>query len=471
MKFELPQSWKEGFPMKLDTSQGQLWRIGLPIFLILLMIVWFTMGLWYKQTYGRYRSRNDSIQQLLTIRRHILGEEIDSLTSNNSSICNALLDKKGVYSQINESKTALVNWRPLTVRLAGYLGGDVSVRDGVFDMKKGIQLALILGARSFVFDIDYLDNKPCEPVLIHRDENGYMRSLHVGSIQDGMESLKQMAFSSNYDPVIIIIYLRRIPDGKVQQRTFFTSIASQLDPLSMYHLGSTEQGNFHNCRSESSLFTSEITNFQKKFIVLCNYNTSLLAQTQNPKDNLDFWVNARLYVDELGKSSNLGDVTDSVPNGQVPYAQVGSTTQLLMIPDDDKSKYNDKSSNTFKIALSPVDKVLSINEMVTLLNALGIQCVPIDVIRLGSTKQHLRTLNNKKDAVTLEDLSNPTNQKDILSFWTYGGYSRKLIIEGFEDPPPAPIAAPIPGFIIPKQIAPKKPPPSTNSNGGLVSIA
>jgi hypothetical protein len=471
MKFEIPQSWKSGFPMKLDMSQGQVWKMGLPIFLIILMIIWFTMGFWYKHTYGRYRSRESSIQQLLTIRRHVLGEAIDPLTSNNASICQALLNKSGVYSRIDESKTALVNWRPLTVRLAGYLGGDDTVRDGVFDMKKGIQLALILGARCFVFDIDYLDNKPCEPVLIHRDENGYMRSLHVGSIQDGIDTLKNMAFSSNYDPVMVIIYLRRIPDGKAQQNTFFTSIASQLDPLSIYHLGSTEQGIFHNCKSESSLFTSEITNFQKKFIVLCNYNTSLLPKTQNPKDNLDFWVNARLYVDELGKSSNLGDVTDTVPNGQVPYAQVGSTTQLLMVPDADKSKYNDKSSNTFKIALSPIDKVLTTKEMVTLMNALGIQCVPIDVLRLGATKEHLNTLNKKKDPVNLEDLANPTNQNDILSFWTHGGYSRKLIREGFEDAPPAPIAAPIPGFVIPKPIAPKKPPPSTNSNGGLVSIA
>jgi hypothetical protein len=471
MKFELPQSWKAGFPMKLDMSQGKVWKIGLPIFLIVLMVLYFTMGLWYKQTYGRYRSTNESIQQLLTIRRHVLGEAIDSLKPNDSSICNSLLKKTGVYGQVGESKTALVNWRPLTVRVAGYLGGDTTARDGVFDMKKGIQLALILGARSFIFDIDYLDKTPCEPVVIHRDENKFMRSLHVGSIQEGMETLKQMAFSSNYDPVIVVIYLRRIPDGKVQQSSFFKSIASQLNPLSMYHLGATEKGTFHNCRSESFLFTSEITDFQKKFIVLCNYNTNLLPQTQNPKDNLDFWVNSRLYVDELGKSSDLGDVTDTAPNGQVPYAQVGSTTQLLMVPDADKSKYNDKSSNTFKIALSPVDKILSINEMVTLLNALGIQCVPIDVVRLGSTKEHLGTLNNKKDPITLEDLSNPTNQKDILSFWTHGGYSRKLIIEGFEDAPPAPLAARIPGFIIPKPVVPKKPPPSTNSNGGLVSIA
>lgn len=459
MKFELPQTY------------SGVWKVGLPIFLIVLMVIYFTMGLWYKNQYGRYRSTQDSINQLLTIRRHTLGESIDSLSPNNSSICSAILTKSGIYSQIKEDESALVNWRPLTVRVAGYLGGDITVRDGVFDMAKGIQLALSLGARSFIFDIDYLDKKPCEPVVIHRDDQGIMRSLHTGSIYDGMDTLQKMAFTSNYDPVIITIYLRRLPKGKVQQSTFFDNLASYLNPLTSYHLGSTEQGNFHNCRSESSIFTTEITNFQKKFIVLCNYNTNLLPTKQNPKDNLDFWVNARLYIDELGKSSSLGSVTASVPNGQVPYAQIGSTQQLLMVPDSDKPNYRDKSSNTFKIALSPVDYVLSVNEISTLVNALGIQCVPIDVIRLGATQEHLDTLDNKIDPVDIASLSNPTNPKDPLSFWTYGGWSRKLIIEGFEDAAPVPIAAPIPGFVIPKPVVPKKPPPSTNSNGGLVSIA
>jgi hypothetical protein len=58
-----------------------------------------------------------------------------------------------------------------------------------------------------------------------------------------------------------------------------------------------------------------------------------------------------------------------------------------------------------------------------------------------------------------------------LSFWTYAGWSRKKIIEGFEDMKPVPVAANIPGFVIPKAVVPKKPPPSTNSNGGLVNIS
>ena len=44
------------------------------------------------------------------------------------------------------------------------------------------------------------------------------------------------------------------------------------------------------------------------------------------------------------------------------------------------------------------------------------------------------------------------------------------MIENFQEAAPVPLATPIPGFIIPRSVVPKKPPPTANSNGGLVSI-
>jgi hypothetical protein len=266
------------------------------------------------------------------------------------------------------------------------------------------------------------------------------------------------------------MYLRRIPPGKKQSDTYFKAIAEALDPLTTYHLGTTEQGNFHNCRSESSLFTSEITNFQKKFIVMCNYNTTLLPQTANPKDNLDFWINARLYQHDHGKSASLGQVTSAniVPTGQVAYAQVGATDQFLLMPDSGKADFLQKTSHIFTVALSPVEQVLTAGQLSVLLNTLGIQCVPIDVLRLGENTNHLTTLKNKKEPTSLAELSNAINDADPLSFWIHAGWARKNIIEGFAN---LPVSAPIPGFITPQPTIPKKPPPSTNSNGGLIHIS
>ena len=439
-------------------------------FLVAMSIVYFTMGTWYKNQYGLYRSQIDSINNLLTIRRQQLQNTLTDLKPNHGSVCEKLLGKKGVYSQITDDKRALVNWRPLSVRLAGYLGGDTLALNGVFDMPVGIHLALERGVRCFIFDIDYLDDRPCEPCLIHRDDSGVMRSLHTGSIKDAMSELVKRSFIHNYDPVIIVIYFRRIPSGKNQQKVFFKSVAAAMSPISTYHLGSTEKGNFHNCRSEKILFTSDITSFQTKFIVLCNYNTNSLPRTPNPKDNLDFWVNARLYQDPNGASATLGPVTSSVPSGQIAYAKVGSTDQLLNVPEDSIVNYNTGTSNTFTIALSSIDTTLSTKQLSTLLNTLGIQCVPMDVLRLVCKPIYLKTLE-AKEPINLSDLSNATNTPDPLSFWAYAGWSRKLIIEGYQDMPRVPPALAIPGFVIPKPVVPKKPPPSTNSNGGLVSIS
>jgi hypothetical protein len=454
----------------MPESPSPFWQILMPVIFIILAVMYFSMSAWYTNQYGQFRSEANSVNNCLAVRRQTLGEAIDPLTPITRSVCGSLLSKSGVYGQIDQSKTAIVNWRPLTVRMAGYLGGVNTVLDGAFDMVKGIQLALALGARCFIFDIDYLDNKPCEPRLIHRDDNGVMRSLHTGSVGQGMDTLNKMAFNNNYDPVIVVLYLRRIPPGRTQRHVFLKALATEMDPLSTYHLGSTEQGNFHNCRSESRLFSSEITNFQKKFIVLCNYNTAILPSTSNPKDNLDFWVNARLYVDESGKSAMLGEVTSSVPNGQIAYAQVGSTSQYLMIPDGDKANFVEKASNTFKIAMGSMSDIFTPTQLSTMLNTLGIQAVALDVIRLGASSDHLITLRTMSDPPNLASLSNATNSVDPLSFWAYAGWSKKNIIEGFESPPPVPRSAPINGFIIPKPVVPKKPPPSTNSNGGLVSI-
>ena len=456
--------------LQIPKTSSQVWQIGSLIGILVLMFAYFFMAFWHSHEYGQYRSTEASIQKLLTIKRQNLSTAIDPLNPNTTSVCNKLLSKSGLYSQITTSKTAVVNWRPLTVRLAGYLGGINTSRDGVFDMTKGIQMALSQGARAFVFEIDYLDDAPCQPVVVHRDDQGYMRSLHTGKISEGMKALANMAFTNNYDPVMVIIYFRRVPTSSSQQSNFFKGVAASLDPLSPYHLGMNEQGNFHNCKSEAQLFTSPITNYQKQFIVMTNYNTNTLPDTSNPKDNLDFWTNARIWVDESGKSSVLGTVTSSVPAGQIPYAQVGSTTQLLNIGTTDQPNYIQTSSNTFKIAMNSVENKLSNAQLNMLMNQLGIQCVPIDVIAAAADPEHAFTIRNYVNPKILKDLSNSMNDKDPLSFWAFAGWSHKLIVEGFEDMAPVPQATPIQGFIIPRTVIPKRPPPATNSNGGLVSI-
>jgi hypothetical protein len=465
--------------LHIPNTASRPWQIGTLFGIIFLMVIYFLIAFWYKQKYGQFRSTKESINNLLAIRRHDLGTAIDTLTRTDASVCKMILNKAKPYDTLTDNSIAIVNYRPLTVRLAGYLGGIYGARDGVFDMTKGITLALNQGARAFVFEIDYLEDTPCEPVLIHRDSMGYMRSLHTGSIKEACNTLVNYAFEHNYDPVMIILYFRRIPSGLGQQSRFFKGVASSLNPLSTYHLGLNEQGNFHYCRSESQIFTSRITNFQKKFIILCNYNTNLITRTPNPKDNLDFWVNARLYQDPLGKSSSIGNVTTAPPNGQPVYAQIGSTTQLLNIGSANNLEYLNQTSSIFTIALSDVEYSFTINEMDKLLNTLGIHCVPIDVVRLSAQPEYLGTkeIARGKDP-TLEDLSISKNSKDVLSFWTYYGWSRKPIIMPRSTESSLPVQGggtmevrQIPGFIMPTSVVPNKPSRATDSNGGRIEIS
>jgi len=457
---------------------GKIWGNGMYIFLIVLIIICFSFAGWYSLNYGSYTSTADSVNKLLTIRRHALGS-ITSAPSNKTSVTQSLRDKVGPYSKISSDNTPLVNWRPLTVRLAGYLGGVNSVRDGVFDMDFGISNAIFLGARSFIFDIDYDDNYPCAPILLYQDASGIKRSLNTGSINDGMVALNKYAFegdTSNYDPVIIVLYLRRIPKGNKQKATFYKAIAKALNPLSSDHLGSTEQGNFHNCISENRLFTSEISSFQRKFIILSNHSSIDLPSVQNPKESLDFWTNARLHLDPSGKSTSLSKVIPSTDQASVSYATIGNASSLLLLSDDQRKAYSD-IRNVYKIAITPleeVNSVLTVANISVLLNVLGVNSVPLDVLRQGATNCHVSSMA-KSPPKTLEDLANGTSKTNLtnpLSFWSYAGWSRKLLENDSKEAFANYVEAkPIPGFTIPSPVVPKKPSPSTNSNGGLVSIA
>ena len=473
------------------TSQSVVpWHTITVVIMFALMFYYFLIGLWYKFTKGRYRSTQQSVDTLLAIRNSVLGN-ITDMTPTDESICSALLanPRPAPYNLITNStegsgdQRAVVNWRPLTVRLTGYLGGVNGPQDGVFDMASGVDKALRLGARGFIFDIDYLDAAPCQPVVVFRDDKAIMRSLHTGSIKAGMEALAAKAFernggNPNYDPVLVVLYLRRIPPGKSQQASFFRNVAMSLDSLSEYHLGQTDSGTFHNCRSESVLFTSPLINYQKKFIVVTNYNTNNLPATSNPKDNLDFWINARIYLDPSGMSKSLGEVSAVAPTSPPSYVEVGSIDQLLAVGTADQAAFQNSSRHKFKIALGSPDYPYTVAQVNFLMNVLGIQCVPVDLLSLSQSSEYANTLKLKGTGATkLSDLSNALNSNDILSFWTHGGWSWRLVpegfqnyVEGFGEKAIVPQAVPVVGYTIPRSIAPKKPAASMNSNGGIVNI-
>jgi hypothetical protein len=479
------------------------WKIITPMLILLFCALFFMQYLHF--TLNKPIS---DVNTLVSMRKNIIDGKIGSMSPNGTYRNNSLTAKLSAnprvapYTLISSPSgdpTAMVNFRPLTVRLAGYLGGPQSITNGVFEMSTGISQALNLGARAFVFDIDYLDKYPCQPAVMFRDASGIKRSLNTGSIRNGMQQIATRAFENdNLDPVLVILYLRRVPKCPKQKAKFFEKIAISLDPLSPYHLGQTQDGNFHSCQSESALFTTPIVNFQKKIIVMTNYNTTSLDGTQNPKNSLNWWTNARIWQHPSGLSNTLGSVTSAAPTSPGAYAQVGDLRQFLGVGPDSAdsggpkptSEFQSSTLAKFTIALTPPEVPITVNEMSKLINTLGVQCVPLDVLALGQLDTHVATMQWKSRAVnnvpnatptTIAHLSDlrPDNSPDLLAFWTYTGWSRKSIVTGFQDyksegfeDVAAPIKAqPIPGYIIQNPKRPNKPSPTMNAAGGIVSIA
>lgn len=406
------------------------------IFFIILFVVYITVGNSY---YSIYKTEPNGVELLVNKRNNDLGT-IDLLPPVSQSVSGNMIRNAGAYRGIDASgNAAFIHWRPLTVRLAGYLGGDGGTSgDGVFDMVSGIGYALKQGARAFVFEIDYLNAAPCVPVIIHRDASGYMRSLHTGSIQKACKAITDMAFSNNnYDPIIVILYFRRVPEGAQQKSFYLTNTAKALEPLTPYFLTSANGTNYNNCANETQLFTNKISDYQKKIIVLTNYDTTPLATAGNPTDSLNFWTNARIYQDGANYSKGeLGDVTPTKPTGSTPAAVIGSTNQYMNIPSSSIATQNTNTANTFYISMAPLSYSYTAESLDKLFNNLGIHCVPLDVINLSTTPEHQNSLGGRSDPTNLWSLTRGQNVNDPLSFWTNAGYSKKYVL-GEPSPTPA----------------------------------
>ena len=417
------------------------------------------MAIIYKNVVAKFTSEKFSVQTLTMLRENTLSKTLSSLThlgGSNFSICTQLLNKTAPYSptfipdgtgtSTLGDKRSMLNWRPLTVRLPGYIGGINGQENGVFDRSTdmAIQLCLERGARAFFLDIDYEDATPCKPEIIYRDKLNNKKSLNNGSIKEVTKSLAARAFNSNYDPVLIIVYMRRLPPGVKQLDLFLKNIAAELQPLEDDHLGIGEDGKvYNNCRGESSIFKDNpITAFQKKFIVLTNYDTTQIPKPSNPNDNLDWWTNVRIYSKEGYISNSIGSVTPSPPPAPVPNAYILDVDAILTVADKDIPKVALISSSAFCIIMSPPD-YFSTSGLITttkLKNIMGyrnasnanigcgIQCVPIDVLSLAVTPEHSASVKNGvtiPSSATATTLINPTDlsDKDPLSFWTYAGWS------------------------------------------------
>jgi len=409
----------------------EFWKYAVYAILVLLMLTYAGLAFWFYQTNSTYTEDPKKVATLISIRRQDLSSAIDRLPMVETSV---IANLSGIvpWSLIPKNNTPLVNWRPLTVRLCGYLGGANGIKNGVFDMNYGITKTLNLGARGFFFDIDYLEAAPCAPVLLYRDEQGYKRSLMSGSVKDGMTAIASNAFKNNNDPVCIFIYLRRIPKGPKQQTTFFTNLANALQPLDSYFLKTTDAGNAYGLQNEDKIFTMPISSFTKKCIVMINYNTTTLTGTG--QSNLNYWNNARIYQHTTGTGASIGGITPAATTPQ-GYVQVADAKEILQMTEVQQVAFAETARSKFTLAIREPEYQYKSSDLEILLNKLGVQCIPIDVLSNAASPDHIAALEESrkntiaKSPLKVSDLSMDatTSKKDPLAYWYQAGWSFKNI--------------------------------------------
>lgn len=298
----------------------------------------------------------------------------------------------------DENKT-LQNLQPLTIKQAAYMGGNK------MDAVEGIKNAFIAGVRSLVLQIDFLDAKnagdyaaPGIPTLLYRDDNGLLLSTNGADLAKTMESIATYPFRpevpNNDKPVILYLHLNRAPNAVTHPKDYLdylSQIAKTLAPLAPNHLGMMPFGSFNRQKNESLLFRTPISQLGGKFIILCNADTSMFQQsnslgygTYDPKEDLDFWVNARVY---LQNSSDKIGITGSPTSNTTPSATIVALSDVLA-----RSSFGKETLGIYVIALPSLTENPTPEDLKTALDVAGV-VVPLDLF--STDLSTIRPLTNQ----------------------------------------------------------------------------
>lgn len=287
--------------------------------------------------------------------------------------------KKSIYEMpLPEDQSLLLNYQPISCRLAGYLD---PLQDSAFAEADAVRLALAAGARLFVLEISRGPDE--RPVLVARDSMGYKRSLNNGSIQKVCENL----VNKTDEPLILVLYIHDAPDKTKNPEaylSFLSQIAKALEPIIPQHIGLTSVGDFTRQKKETELFAFSPNFYKGKIVVLCNADTSGfrnpaslgVKRAFSPKEDLDFFVHARLYKGEGGGDLGITEVASGASTAA--KVQVMSDSYFLQTPPDKVTSAINTTRNTFTIVMkkdptfSPSDKVTDI-----LYKTYGVQSIPL----------------------------------------------------------------------------------------------
>lgn len=270
---------------------------------------------------------------------------------------------------IPETERILVNFHTLTCRYPGFIGPFPS---GYMDPDIGIQTAVKAGCRTFVLDIDYIEDCRNDtigyfPRLIVRDiqgklqineetQNPLCQTMESFELRTICRKINDYAFASSApqatDPVIIVLFFHRRPPGALTSKAvldYYSYVAKALSPFrNRFLTNELEGGKFYRHQQEGKLLMNKITNYNGKVLLFNNANTSGFAEvkTYPAMEDLDFLTNLRLF----SQQTKLG-ITEQATGAS--FGMLQSTEDFLTIPEDRKEQAKGEITQKWTIALSP----------------------------------------------------------------------------------------------------------------------
>ena len=386
-----------------------------------------------------------------------LVHELQEIRSNGRRDYNDMLQA----SNVPVEEQCLVNFYSLGCRFTGYLGPFIK---GCFDTDTAVLAALKMGCRTLVLEIDsYPDickgspyprlvvrDKPSNlnttaencingaNVLDPNSETNQCQTADNSNIFDTCTSIARYAFSNSVpnpaDPLIIVLYILRIPSEDVKiKTTFFSDIAKGLQPLLNNAVNILASGgNYSRQAQESALLSNPISTYAGQTLFFCNADTSVFrTQTGIPTNlDLDFIVNLRLSY-TMGR---VGCATQNATtnSGGTKFGLLESVGGYTQIPDGSVSSTQAMTKSTWTLCLD-TDPSQIVPEKSTdqLMQQIGVHCIPIQMW--------------SKDYDYMFD-------KNHFGKWSF-------------IPKPQPLRQTIPATSIPASAAPQ-----TNSNGGQLRM-
>ena len=340
-----------------------------------------------------------------------------------------------------------VNFYSLGCRYTGYIG---PMNEGYWDPDLAVQTSVNAGCRTFVLEIDYMDECKGEtvqyfPRIVVRDVQGKMRikynsnrpicnSPQHSNIRDVCEKINFYAFAdscqNSTDPVVIVLYFLRQPPGSYKSKTvldYYSNVAKALSPFQNRLLNNElDGGTYYRQKQEGRLLINNIKEYNNKVLIFSNANLTGFRETQiyGPTEDLDFLTNLRL----LYTQTKLG-ITEN--DGAAPFGILETAEDYLVIPPDRTDEVVEATKLRWTICFSqdpskPVTK--DVYNKIT--STFGVHCVPIMVFDTAAS-----------DFMFKDD-----------KFKTYSFI-----------PKPEPLR-----YIKPPVVTPAEPNPSTDAKGGML---